>query len=54
MRVTYVVGEQETWAPPAAVEAQAAALRGARACGWRSLRFDGGHEIRPEVLARLG
>lgn len=52
MRVTYVVGEQEAWAPPAAVEAQAAALRGA---GVRVdvVRFDGGHEIRAEVLGRL-
>ena len=53
MRVTYVVGEQETWAPPAAVEAQAAALGGA---GVRVevLRFEGGHEIDREVLATTG
>ncbi len=52
MRVTYVVGEQEAWAPPAAVEAQAAALGNA---GVRAevVRFDGGHEIRAEVLVRL-
>jgi predicted esterase len=52
IRVSYVVGEQETWAPPAAVEAQASALGGA---GVRVdvVRFDGGHEIRPEVLTRL-
>jgi predicted esterase len=52
IRVTYVVGEQETWAPPPAVEAQAAALGSA---GVRAdvVRFTGGHEIRPEVLTRL-
>jgi predicted esterase len=52
MRVTYVVGESEEWAPPTAVEAQAVALR---AVGVRTevVRFEGGHEIRPEVLMRL-
>ncbi len=52
IRVTYVVGEQETWAPPATVEAQAAALGGA-GVQVDVVRFDGGHEIRPEVLQRL-
>ena len=53
IRVTYVVGEQEAWAPPAAVEAEAAVLKEA---GVRVevVRFAGGHEIRPEVLQRLG
>ena len=52
MRVTYVVGEQEAWAPPAAVEAQAAAL-GNAGVRVEVVRFDGGHEIRAEVLGRL-
>ena len=52
IRVTYVVGEQEAWAPPAAVEAQAAAL-GAAGVRVDVVRFEGGHEIRPEVLQRL-
>jgi predicted esterase len=52
MRVTLVVGEREEWAPPAAVEAQAATLRAA-GVAVEVLRFDGGHEIRPEVVARL-
>jgi predicted esterase len=52
IRLTYVVGEQEEWAPPAAVEAQAAALRqGGVSVEVR--RFDGGHEIRASEVARL-
>lgn len=53
IRVTYVVGEQETWAPPAAVEVQAAAL-GAAGVQVDVVRFDGGHEIQAAVLAGLG
>lgn len=53
MRVTCVVGEQETWAPPAAIEAQATLLRDA-GVEVNVVRFDGGHEIRGEVLHRLG
>lgn len=52
IRLTYVVGTQEEWAPPAAVEAQAAAYRQ----GGVSVevhRFDGGHEVRATELARL-
>lgn len=52
IRLTFVVGEQEEWAPPAAVEAQAAAFRAAGVTVGVH-RFDGGHEIRPEVLDRL-
>ena len=52
IRVTLVVGEREEWAPPAAVEAQAATLRAAGVVA-EVLRFNGGHEIRPEVVARL-
>jgi predicted esterase len=52
MRVTYVVGEQEEWAPAPAVEAQAASLRDAGVTV-EVIRFAGGHEIRPEVVARL-
>jgi len=52
IRVTLVVGEREEWAPPAAVEAQAVALRAAGVAA-DVLRFDGGHELRPEVVARL-
>jgi predicted esterase len=52
MRVTYVVGEQEEWAPVPAVEAQAASLRDAGVTV-EVIRFAGGHEIRPEVVARL-
>jgi predicted esterase len=52
MRVTYVVGEQEAWAPPEAVEAQAAGL-GRAGVRVDVVRFDGGHEIRPEVLQLL-
>jgi len=52
IRVTLVVGEREEWAPPAAVEAQAAAFRAAGVAA-EVIRFDGGHEIRPEVVARL-
>lgn len=51
--LSYVVGEEERWAPPAAVEAQAAAFRSAGVSA-EVHRFAGGHEIRPEVLARLG
>lgn len=52
IRLTYVVGEQEEWAPPAAVEAQAAALReGGVSVEVR--RFDGGHEILASEVARL-
>ena len=52
IRLTYVVGEQEEWAPPAAVEAQAAAFRTAGGAV-EVVRFEGGHEILPEVVARL-
>ena len=52
IRLTYVVGEQEEWAPPAAVEAQAAAYRQA-GVSVEVHRFDGGHEIRADVLGRL-
>ena len=52
IRLTYVVGEQEEWAPPAAVEAQAAGYRQA-GVSVEVQRFDGGHEIRADVLGRL-
>ncbi len=52
IRVTYVVGEQEEWAPPAAVEAQAASFRAA-GLTVEVVEFEGGHEIRPDVVARL-
>jgi predicted esterase len=52
MRLTYVVGEQEEWAPFQAVEEQAGAFRTA-GVAVEVLRFDGGHEIRPEVVAQL-
>jgi len=52
VRLTYVVGEREEWAPPAAVEAQAATCRAA-GVAVDVIRFDGGHEIRPEGVARL-
>lgn len=52
VRLTFVVGEQEEWAPPAAVETQAAALRKA-GMAVEVIRFDGGHEIRRDVVARL-
>ncbi len=52
MQVTYVVGEEEEWAPPAAVEAQAAGFRAA-GVSVEVVRFEGGHEVRPEVVARL-
>jgi predicted esterase len=51
-RLTCVVGEQEEWAPVSAVEAQARVFRAA-GVSVEVLRFDGGHEIRPEVVARL-
>jgi predicted esterase len=51
-QVTYVVGEWEEWAPPSAVEAQAAGFR-AGGMAVEVIRFEGGHEIRPEVAARL-
>jgi predicted esterase len=51
-RVTYVVGSAEEWATPALVEAQAAVLQGA-GVAVEVVEFEGGHEIRPEVLARL-
>ena len=50
--VTYVVGSSEEWATPTLVEAQAGALRGA-GVPVEVVGFAGGHEIRPEVLARL-
>jgi predicted esterase len=52
IRLTLVVGEREEWAPPAAVETQAAAFRAAGVVV-EVERFEGGHEIRAEVLARL-
>lgn len=52
IQVTCVVGEQEEWAPPAAVEAQAAAFRAAGVVV-DVIRFDGGHGLSPEVVARL-
>jgi predicted esterase len=52
MQLTYVVGEREEWAPPSAVEAQAAGFR-AGGMAVEVIRFEGGHEIRPEVAARL-
>jgi predicted esterase len=52
LRLTYVVGEREEWAPPAAVEAQAATCRAA-GVSVEVHRFDGGHEIRPSEVARL-
>jgi len=52
IRLTYVVGEQEEWAPVSAVEAQAAGFR-AGGVLVDVIRFEGGHEIRPEVAARL-
>jgi len=52
VRLTLVVGEEEEWAPPAAVEAQAVALRKA-GMEVDVIRFDGGHEIRRDIVARL-
>jgi len=52
IRVTYVVGEREEWAPLPAVEAQAASLRSA-GVAVEVVEFDGGHEILPEVVLRL-
>lgn len=52
IRLTYVVGEQEEWAPLPAVEAQAASFRGAGGTV-DVVRFDGGHEIRSDVVSRL-
>lgn len=52
IRLTCVVGEQEEWAPPAAVEAQAAEFIAAGVSA-EVIRFDGGHEIRQEVIAQL-
>jgi len=52
LRLTFVVGEREEWAPPAAVEAQAAAFRAA-GVAVEVHRFDGGHEIQPALLDRL-
>lgn len=52
MRLTYVVGELEEWAPPAAVEAQAATFRAA-GVSVEVIRFDGGHEIRSDIVSRL-
>jgi len=51
--LTYVVGEREEWAPPPAVERQAAAFRSA-GVSVEVHRFDGGHEIRSSEVARLG
>jgi predicted esterase len=53
IQLTYVVGEREEWAPPPAVESQAASLRSA-GVSVQVHRFDGGHEIRPSEVARLG
>jgi predicted esterase len=52
LRVTYVVGGREEWATPAAVETQAAALA-AGGVSVEVIRFDGGHEIRADVVSRL-
>ena len=52
MRVTYVVGTKEGWAPLPAVEAQAALIRAAGVTV-EVEAFEGGHEIRPEVVRRL-
>lgn len=52
IRVSYVVGTREEWATPALVEAQAATLRSA-GVAVEVVRFEGGHEILPEVVARL-
>ncbi len=52
MQVTYVVGEGEEWAPPAAVEAQASSFQAA-GVAVEVIRFEGGHEIRAEVVQRL-
>jgi predicted esterase len=52
LRLTYVVGEREEWAALTAVEAQAAALA-ASGVSVEVIRFEGGHEIRADVLARL-
>ena len=52
MQVTYVVGEEEEWAPPAAVEAQASSFQAA-GVAVEVIRFEGGHEIRAEVVQRL-
>jgi predicted esterase len=50
--VTFVVGDRDEWAPPERVEAQAAALR-AEGVAVEVISFDGGHEIRAEVLEAL-
>lgn len=51
-RLTYVVGEKEEWAPAPAVEAQAASFRSGGVTA-DVVGFDGGHEIRSDVVARL-
>jgi predicted esterase len=50
--VTFVVGERDEWAPSERVEEQATALRAAGVCS-EVVRFDGGHELNPEVLLSL-
>ncbi len=52
IRLTYVVGEREEWASPPAVEAQAAHFAAA-GVSVEVIRFDGGHEVRPEIVAQL-
>jgi len=52
LRLTFVVGANEEWAPVPAVEAQAASFRAA-GVAVEVVAFEGGHEIRPEVVARL-
>lgn len=52
IQLTYVVGEREEWAPPPAVESQAASLRSA-GVSVEVHRFDGGHEIRAAAVAKL-
>lgn len=52
MRLTYVVGAKEEWAPVPAVEAQAASFRAAGVTV-EVVEFEGGHEIRREVVAQL-
>jgi len=52
LRLTYVVGTNEEWAPVPAVEAQAASFRAA-GVAVEVVEFEGGHEIRPDVVAQL-
>ncbi len=52
IRVTFVVGSRDEWAPLGRVEAQADGLR-ADGATVDVIPFDGGHEISAEVLAAL-